>query len=1264
MFGWDLLTTRLVSKGWRTATSPVIQAAQVLTHPHKSINLPYRTTSLYASPPLATPLHPHPAQQQHQQQQQRHQQRHQQQRRQRQQQQQLRQPLGIMLLATLSLTQQGDMTSQRHPSSRCHSRARRETAIAGEPRQQAAGEREDMPQWFTASCSTIRRHIEADRRGAGVMALQSRHKLTDSAAALAALHGSRVRLTDLHLSCTATLVPLVQQDLSAQQWEYTAGQMVRNSLLFACALQLAAPGLAAKGLKSLELDSECNIIPAVSSALAALTSLSELRYTQGGRSMDHSFLNHNSADLGAIAQAFDTLASALHGHVPCAPPSPTFAHAFDSAIDAADGDRVTMVAAGFGAAAAAAAERARSAAAAAATPSLAGNGASHPPAPTTLLTRGAPGSSTAFATSSSAPHGPAATPSAGCADGSSAGPHRGTTSPRPTDTSLLPSPTPPPAPPPPPPSLPLSPPGAVQRLVPLDTMPLHPEVLQSLSRLSRLDLHHVGGGVLELDLGWLACMQGLEALRLHYVAAAEGTAGQLSALAKLGSLEMTVCGSGSYADNFELWTAVTRLTVLHSLNINAWQESLVDESAGEDPYNIKALEFPPALRFPSLTRLGLMLTEEDPDFLAGVAGMTHLTELALVVGGAEECWESDSAGSQDEVIPPLPYAVAAYTAYLAQDPVMQLDLQREGERGEGEGDGDGEGTPLLARLVQSRAQQAPQQQQGRLLLAQQQRELLQPLLLLQRQRFHQQLQTWGVCRVLDRDGRTRSAPDIFAQILMSQNTQDLEATERYLAGLYPLTADNTRVVSPADLASTSSARHDPPSSMTPGLWEAMPGLFPSHHPRVELVSHQLTPELHASGTTSPLSDRGDGSGGTSSGAPGNGAAGVGHGTSVHVAVAHPDCSSSSCSSSSSVSVTAPRNGGTNSGCASGIGGSSGAAAGAPTRNPGNDGTGGTGTGGGGGGGGSGSGGGGIVGQASGSGGGGDPDGCRTGGGVSCSEALEPSEFKALFALRRLRHLSMSCGDETRTVPFTQSLVQQMPEAWPELRELYLMCRLPIADISVLRPFRHLVKLELLNTDAVPYSLRLDCIPLSVRALSTQNVRLLDAHLAAHLAAHLTAATFYMTSHMDRARNGGLSLCGWLRSCAALEKLSLEYRTTEFHRALCLNPKHSPLHELRGMTCLKTLGLFFADGCENHPGVLDSRLVEDVSALTSVEDLEMWNCFASDWKSSTSWEPLSHLKRLRSLRFEAAKLPHALAIRDVLQRHAPFCRVRITVDHTS
>lgn len=45
----------------------------------------------------------------------------------------------------------------------------------------------------------------------------------------------------------------------------------------------------------------------------------------------------------------------------------------------------------------------------------------------------------------------------------------------------------------------------------------------------------------------------------------------------------------------------------------------------------------------------------------------------------------------------------------------------------------------------------------------------------------------------------------------------------------------------------------------------------------------------------------------------------------------------------------------------------------------------------------------------------------------------------------------------------------------------------------------------------------------------------------------------------------------------------------------------------------------------------------LAALTSLEDLEMWNCFASDWKSSTNWEPLSRLKRLRGMRFEAAKV---------------------------
>lgn len=56
----------------------------------------------------------------------------------------------------------------------------------------------------------------------------------------------------------------------------------------------------------------------------------------------------------------------------------------------------------------------------------------------------------------------------------------------------------------------------------------------------------------------------------------------------------------------------------------------------------------------------------------------------------------------------------------------------------------------------------------------------------------------------------------------------------------------------------------------------------------------------------------------------------------------------------------------------------------------------------------------------------------------------------------------------------------MPAAWPELRELYLMCELPITNIAVMRPFQHLVKLELLNSGTKPYTLHLDCIPDSVR----------------------------------------------------------------------------------------------------------------------------------------------------------------------------------------
>lgn len=41
-----------------------------------------------------------------------------------------------------------------------------------------------------------------------------------------------------------------------------------------------------------------------------------------------------------------------------------------------------------------------------------------------------------------------------------------------------------------------------------------------------------------------------------------------------------VCGEGSSAELTELWSALRSLTALHSVNVNAWQESLLDEPPG------------------------------------------------------------------------------------------------------------------------------------------------------------------------------------------------------------------------------------------------------------------------------------------------------------------------------------------------------------------------------------------------------------------------------------------------------------------------------------------------------------------------------------------------------------------------------------------------------------------------------------------------------------------------------------------------------------
>lgn len=66
----------------------------------------------------------------------------------------------------------------------------------------------------------------------------------------------------------------------------------------------------------------------------------------------------------------------------------------------------------------------------------------------------------------------------------------------------------------------------------------------------------------------------------------------------------------------------------------------------------------------------------------------------------------------------------------------------------------------------------------------------------------------------------------------------------------------------------------------------------------------------------------------------------------------------------------------------------------------------------------------------GNGGGSDSGGVACEAGASKEEDPEPpSEFAALFKLRKLKHLSMSCGDESQTVAFTQSLIEQVGVAW-------------------------------------------------------------------------------------------------------------------------------------------------------------------------------------------------------------------------------------------
>lgn len=82
-----------------------------------------------------------------------------------------------------------------------------------------------------------------------------------------------------------------------------------------------------------------------------------------------------------------------------------------------------------------------------------------------------------------------------------------------------------------------------------------------------------------------------------------------------------------------------------------------------------------------------MLSEDEADFLAGVASMTQLTELALVITSADGYWESESEGSQANALL-LPHHMP--WAEDGQDDGVGADVEDQGADEADDEDSDSE----------------------------------------------------------------------------------------------------------------------------------------------------------------------------------------------------------------------------------------------------------------------------------------------------------------------------------------------------------------------------------------------------------------------------------------------------------------------------------------------------------------------------------------------------------------------------------------------
>ena len=72
----------------------------------------------------------------------------------------------------------------------------------------------------------------------------------------------------------------------------------------------------------------------------------------------------------------------------------------------------------------------------------------------------------------------------------------------------------------------------------------------------------------------------------------------------------------------------------------------------------------------------------------------------------------------------------------------------------------------------------------------------------------------------------------------------------------------------------------------------------------------------------------------------------------------------------------------------------------------------------------------------------------------------------------------------------------------------------------------------------------------------------------------------------------------------------------------------------------------------------------VSQLTRLERLEIWNGYGTDWEQGVDLRPFTELRGLRQLSMEAVPREPAQALYLVLKhsKALPFCKVRIVVDN--